>query len=368
MYFKSSFYYKLGQASSKKKKILKLLTPLEIPYIMISLMYIVLRFYLFQQINPIFLIVVYFSSIWFIIGPYLVHNFITYFISFQANTNICFSLRQYFKNNERIHFKIYKICLIIEGTTISLFGVIPIILFPDILTENVTYGIKDLFFWLIIFFVIWFLFYCANATSFISLIAFKVIRDIVKDKIFIYNPTNIEHHRSLEEIHHLCNKAVAYTCSGLVFIPLAIYFILQQPGLMFDSKTNTWTILLSPFRNSIYLVWVTCLLLIYCTFLFLFITYPNFKLKRYVQEKSKKYLLSEQAKYLDKFTKEPSILLQQKRNLSDQLYQYNVYLRLQEIEILCKTSFSYDSNTIVAYITILVTFLSAIPGFIQVLR
>lgn len=371
MLFKNCFYYKFGQASTKKRKYLKLLLPLESPYIILSLLYIFFRFEMLQQINIIFLLVLLFSSSWFIIGPRLVYNYISLFLSFQTNEKICSELRQYFKNNEEEHFKLYKKWLIIEGTILSLFGVIPIILFPDILTKNITKGITDIFFWLIIFFLVWFLFYCANATSFITLIAFKIIRDITNDKTFVYNPINIVQHKSLEEIRRLCNKAVAYTCSGLVFIPLAIYFFLQQPELVFDLKINSWIIVSSSLNQPTYLIWVICLLLLYCAFLFLFISYPNYALKKYIRQKNKEYLFTEEIKYIKTIIDRPTLLsvlsMQQNDFLGEQIYQYNVYLRLQEIKNLCLTSFAIDSNMVVAYITIFVTLLSSIPGFVQLI-
>lgn len=363
MSFANSLYYKFGQTPTKKQKALKLLIPLELPYIILSFLYIFLRFELLNQIDIIFLFVLLFSSSWFIIGPRLVHNFIILFLSFQTNGKICSELTQYFKTNEKIHYKIYKVCLITQGTIISLAGIIPIILFPNILTQNITYGMTDLFFWLIIFFLIWFLFYCANATAFISLITFKIIQDIINDKIFVYNPMNLVHRNSLEAIRHLCNKAVAYTCSGLVFIPLAIYFILQQPELVIDLQTNNFGIILSPYNHPIYLFWVIGLMLIYCAFLFLFITYPNYKLKKYVRQKNKEYLFWEEVKYIKNLSHIPSI--QHNNFLGEQIYQYNVYLRLQETKNLCLTAFTFDSSIVVTYITIFVTLLSAVPGFIQ---
>lgn len=371
MLFANSLYYKFGHASTKKRKNFKLLMPLELPYILLSLLYIFFRFKLLQQINIIFLFVLLFSSSWFIIGPHLVYNFISFFLSFQTNDKICSELRQYFIVNEQMHFNIYKVCLIIEGIIISLVGIIPIILFPDILTKNITYGMIDIFFWLIIFFLVWFLFYCANATSFISLLAFKIIRDIINDKVFVYNPINIVHHKSLEEIRHLCNKAVAYTCSGLIFMPLAIYFILQQPELKVDFETKNCNILLSSLNHPIYLIWVIGLMIIYCAFLFLFITYPNYELKKYILQKNKEYLFLEEVKYIKTIVDKPilsSILsIQHSDFLSEQIYQYNIYLRLQEIKNLCLSSFALDSSIIVTYVTIIVTLLSAIPGFVQLL-
>lgn len=371
MLFENSLYFKIGQASTKKIKNFKLLMPLELPYIILSVLYIIFRFKLLQQINIFFLSVLLFSSTWFIIGPHLVYNFIAFFLSFQANEKICSDLRQYFKANEKKHFKIYRACLIIEGTIISLVGIIPIILFPDILTENITYGMTDIFFWMIIIFLAWFLFYCANATSFISLMAFKIIRDIINDKVFVYNPINIVHRKSLEEILHLCNKAVAYTCSGLVFIPLAIYFVLQQPELVVDLKKNKYNILLSSLNQPIYLIWVISLMLIYCTFLFLFITYPNFAIKKYIRQKTREYLLLEEVKYIKTVVDKPILSsmpsVQHSNFLSEQIYQYNTYLRLQEIRNLCLTSFAFDSSVIVTYVTIFVTLLSAVPGFVQLL-
>lgn len=363
MSFSNSLYYKFGQTSTHKQRVLKLLVPLELPYIILSFLYIFLRFELLHQINGIFLFVLLFSSSWFIIGPRLVYNFMTLFLSLQTNKKICSELTQYFKINEKKHYKIYKICLIIEGTVISLAGIIPITLFPNILSQNITYGKTDLFFWLIIFFLIWFLFYCANATSFISLITFKIIPDIINDKIFMYDPMNLVHRNSLEVIRNLCNKAVAYTCSGLVFIPLAIYFILQQPRLVMDMQTSNFGIILSPLNQPIYLFWVIGLMFIYCTFLFLFITYPNYKLKKYVRQKSKEYLYWEEVKYIKNFSLIPSI--RHSNFLSEQIYQYNIYLRLQETKNLCSTAFTFDSNIVVTYITIFVTLLSAVPGFIQ---
>lgn len=372
MLFKNSFYYKLGRASTKKREFFKLLLPLELPYIILSLLYIIFRFEMLQQINIIFLLVLLFSSSWFFIGPRLVYKFISLFLSFQTNEIICPKLRQYFKINEKVHFKLYKKYLIIEGTILSLVGVVPIILFPDILTKNITNGFTDIFFWLIIFFLVWFLFYCANATSFITLITFKIIRDVINDKTFVYNPINVAQHKSLEEIRHLCNKAVAYTCSGLVFIPLAIYFFLQQPELIFDLKKNSWKIISSPLNQPTYLIWVICLLLLYCAFLFLFITYPNYALKKYVRQKNKDYYFLEEIKYIKTIVDRPTLLsvitIQQNDLLSEQIYQYNVYLRLQEIKNLCLTSFAIDSNMIIAYITILVTLLSAVPGFVQLIN
>lgn len=371
MLFKNCLYYKFGNSSTPKKRFIKLIVPLELPYITLSLLYIFFRFEMLQRINIIFLSVILFSSSWFIIGPHLVYNFISLFVSFQTNKKICSELRQYFKDNENLHFAIYKKCLIIEGITISLVGLIPVIIFPDILTKNITYGMTDIFFWAIIIFLAWFLFYCANATSFITLIAFKIIRDIINDKIFVYNPLNITHRKSIEEIRHLCNKAVAYTCSGLVFIPLAVYFILQQPELRGDISTKTLSIFLSPFNHPIYLIWVIGLMLIYCAFLFLFITYPNYELKKYIRQKNKEYLFYEEIKYIKTLIGKPILLskipIQHNDFLGEQIYQYNTYLRLQEIKNLCLTSFAFDSNVIVTYVTIFVTLISAIPGFVQLL-
>lgn len=219
--------------------------------------------------------------------------------------------------------------------------------------------------------MVWFLFYCANATSFISLISFKIIQDIINDKVFVYNPINLVHRKSLEAIRNLCNKAVAYTCSGLVFIPLAVYFILQQPQLVINPHTNNYDIRFSSTNHPIYLIWVLGLMLIYCTFLFLFITYPNYKLKKYIRQKNKEYLFWEEVKYIKNIVNEPILSskppIQHNTFLSEQIYQYNIYLRLQETKNLCLTSFTFDSSIAVTYITIFVTLLSAIPGFIQLL-
>ena len=367
MAFRNFFYYQFGEAETKIRKNLKLLIPLELPYIILSLTYIIFRFDELQKINLIFWIVLLFSSIWFMIGPRLVYKYISFFNSFQTNQELCCHVRHYFKENESKHFKIYIIYWIIEGLAISLIGVVPIFLYPNILTKNITYGRKDIFFWLIIIFIIWFLFYCANATSFISLIAFKIIRDLKNDKIFNYNPTSVEHHKSIEYIQRLCNKAVSYTCSGLVFIPLAIYFLLQQPE--FVTHNNTYKIKLCSFQDPIYIIWVIFLLLFYCFFLFFFITYPNYELRKYINQKNNDYLLIEKNQYINNFNViSPTILFGQNLALNEQIYLYNIYLRLQEVKSICKLNFTFDTSIFVTYISIFVTLLSSIPGFVQIFR
>lgn len=367
MTFRDFFYYQFGEAETKFRKNLKLLIPLELPYIILSLTYIVFRFDELQKINLFFWFVILFSSIWFIIGPRLVYKYITFFRSFQTNQELCCHVRYYFKKNEIEHFKLYIICWVIEGLVISLIGITPIFLYPNILTKNITNGINDIFFWLILIFVIWFLFYCSNATSFITLIAFKIIRDLKSDKIFKYNPTSIEHHKSIEYIQRLCNKAVAYTCSGLVFIPLAIYFLLQQPELVIQN--NMYKIKISAHKEPIYIIWVVFLLLFYCSFLFFFITYPNFELKKYIRQKNNDYLLIEKNQYINNFNAiSPTILFSKNLALNEQIYLYNIYLRLQEIKSVCKLNFTFDTNIFVTYISIFVTLLSSIPGFVQIFR
>ena len=61
------------------------------------------------------------------------------------------------------------------------------------------------------------------------------------------------------------------------------------------------------------------------------------------------------------------LFMRQNNFLGEQIYQYNIYLRLQEIKTLCQTSFAVDSSIILTFITIFVTLLSAIPGFVQLL-
>lgn len=362
--FKNSIYYYFGHPDTKLKKNLMLLLPLFAPFLIIAIFHTIFRFNTLKYINPIFWVVLIISSIWFVIGPRFVFNFINLFVSFKENPQLSYNVREYFKNNEAKHYKRYKIYLIVGGTIFSIVGIVPIIVFPDILTENITNGLCDPFFWLIICFIIWFLFYTANAIAFILLINFNIIQDLKEDKVFIYNPVNITHHKSLDALRNLCNKSVAYTCSGLLFIPLAIYFIFQQPELNFNVNNKKYEFI-STSQSPIYLIWVICLLIIYCFFLFLSITYPNYELKKYVKCKNNDFLLREEYEFIKSYSNLVKIACPKINFWEAQINQYNAYLRLQEIKIVCQSSFNSDIETLVTYISIIVTIISIILGFVQ---
>jgi len=364
--FEKCIYYHIGDDTNKIKHFLKLLVPLALPYFIIYVLNKLVHFQETQQVNIVFSCACCVASIWFICGPHLLFNYIKYFIDLRVNANLCSEVKKYFIEKEREHFVFYKKCLLLCDCLIIIVSVLPIIISPEILSYNVTSGVRDPFFWLVLVFLVWFLCYCANSPAFILLLSLKIIKDIVNNKVLNYDPLNIEHHKSIEHILKLCNKAVYYTCSALLFMPLAVYYILKQPKWCFDFHSHTFSAL--EFYNTdgfnINLLWVSCILIVFSMFLFAFVFYPTYAIKKYIKNKSNEKILLEEIKYIDSTS---TFVLPNVNILFIELYKYNTYLRLQEIKIICKSSVKnidkFDKNIAITYISIVITLICSIPGF-----
>lgn len=178
-------------------------------------------------------------------------------------------------------------------------------------------------------------------------------------------PTTENHRYTINKIRKICGKAVRYLCSALVFIPLAVYFINQQPELVINEGMPQ--ILTSSSQHPIYLIWVVLMLIFYSFFLLFFTTYQYETIKGYTKKKSSDFILNAQIKFISlKDNNQSSV--PSKGLLPAAAYQYTEYLKLQEIRLLCKPVHIFDINDIVPYFSILVSMFSAIQGIREIIN
>ena len=347
MYFKKCCFYIFGATNKRGLRVLLNYIPLELPFILIILLHLVTRFSLVQNIPIKFILVALIASLWFIIGPRLVYKFIDEFISIENNMDLNKNIREYFKNNQLGLYKNYIKYMVIESSFFICVGIIPICIYPDILIDNnITLGKNDWIFWLIILFLSWMLIYCANATSFISLLTFDVIKQIKSEIIFVYNPLSISDQKSIHYFIKLCNQAINYTCSGLLFIPLAVYYF----------KTS---------QNPITILWVSLLMFFYSFFLIGFVMYHNISIRGYVKRKNKECILKEETNFFWYYI---SLKNNNRKRALKNDDIFSAYLHLQEIKSLCQEKYYFDTNAIATIIAGIITLISSVPGFITVLQ
>lgn len=359
-------HYESIEKTSPRKRVLRYLTLLFFPYLTLTALYFIFRWSDVKKSNILFWICILTACQWFVFGPALVQRFTREFKSFQTDNYLPEITRNYFKQESDRHLTIFIRYRIIESIVFIIIAIIPILLYPEILSKNLTNGFSDWFFWLIIAFLVWFLFYCVNATAYISLIAFHIISDIQKDKVMSYNPIMESHRYAINKIKQLCGKAIRYVCTGLVFIPLAIYYIYQQPELVINSK-KMLQILPASSKHPIYLIWVVSLLLFYSFFLLFFMTFQYTKIHSYIKMKSSAYLLNAQIDFASQEDKNQSAG-QSENPFVAVAYKYTEYLKLQEIRLLCTTVPFLDINIVVAYFSVVVAVLSAIQGIQQIIK
>lgn len=357
--------YESTEKKSLGKRIIRYLSVLFFPYLALTALYFVFRWSDVKKANILFWICILIACQWFVFGPALVQRFTREFRSFQTDDDLPPEVKTYFANQNDRHMTIFIRYRFIEGVIFLLIAIIPVIIYPEILSKNLTNGTRDIFFWLIIGFLIWFLSYCVNATAYISLIAFHIINDLQKDMLLSYNPVLGSHRYAMNKISKLCGKAIRYVCTALLFIPFAIYYIYQQPELVINAG-KTINFLPSSSQHPIYLIWVVSLLIFYSFFLFFFMTFQNVKIHGYKKKKSNSYLFNAQVGFINE-----DALKTKKRPggpLSTAAFQYTEYLKLQEIRTLCKASPLIDIDIVVTYFSIVVSVLSAIQGIQKIIE
>ena len=284
-----------------------------------------------------------FAAIWFVIGPILVYKFMKSFIELKDRMDFSPPLRKWFRDNEERHYKIYKRCMRIISPVVLALGVSILLYQPKILSEiaGISTGYNDPFYWVIIIFLSWLLVYATNAMAVIALML-TVIYRIKKYNILDYSPIDISHRTSFKELNKLCNKVVAYMCSGMFFLPLAFFFLWRMT----------------------YTEWVSSLLLFYGIFLLSAITYPKLVIRAHVNERSRDFLLKEKLQYFNSI-KADRLAIFNKNSIIPQLRYYNSYLFIQELKTICSIKLKIDINTAITYLSIAITIFAAIPGFLS---
>lgn len=338
--FSTSFFSSFFSSNNKFIKTLKFILVLYFPSMLITLFMAIFRRYDLLNVDSLFLYVCMCASIWFIVGPLLVYKYFNFLNNFLVDKSFKLEFKLYLKNKYCKLYKTYKFFLIIFSFMMIFWGLGNIVIHPNVLTDYLTYGYNDILFWIIILFLAWLLIYASNAFSIIVTI-FLFIYDIIKKDIIKFIPTSKNDSLIVSQLIKLSNRAVAYTCSGVLFIPLALYFI---------------------FRNH-YTFWVIILLFIYSFFLIFSITIPQIMLKKYVKNKNKEYINNEKYKYFNelKVARTKSF-----NNIKMNIYFINRYFYIQELDSTCGLYKTFDINTLVTYLSVFATLVSTIPGFIQI--
>ena len=329
------------------------------PYLIISAFYFLFRWDEVKNANALFWFVVLFAAQWFIYGPIMVQRFTRDFKSFQTDNKLPKEVNQYFLNQDDRFFTIFIRYRIFESILFVLIAIGPIILYPEILTKNVTQGYRDIFFWIIIIFLIRLLIYCVNATAYISLLSFHILLDLQKDKIFNYNPLLENHRYAIKKLSKLSGKALRYMCTASVFLPLALYYLFQQPTIS-SNNSHKISFLPTSSQHPIYLFWVVAMLLFFAVFLFFSLTYQNYKIQGYSKSKCSKCLLDAQLEFINNAGAENNETL--RKPFSSAVIRHTEYLKLQEIKLLCKTGPMLDINVATTYFSVLLSVLTAIQG------
>ena len=361
--------YKRVAPKRRFVKFLLALVPLYLPYFALTLCYFVFRANEAKRIGLLFLIVVNFASIWFILGPILMYSHVKMLKSFCDDKKYPEEINSCFRNNKKGYFICFLKHWMVDSVLLLIVSIIAIIVYPEILTVNMTRGRGDLFFWLDIVFLVWMGIASSCAPAFLSMFSFHILKDIQKKDVFDYNPMDEKHRDAIESMRAFCNRSIAYASSGSVFLPLALFYIFQQPtmaiswnptfSVSFQTPTNT---------NPVYILWVVALLTVYAFFTLFFTFYPNIVLSKYIKKKHNELIFSEQKKYIQNRDNDKPYRRSKERLLASAINQYNDYNRLQELKILCKIPVRLDVHLVLSYFSILATILSAVYGIIKILN
>ena len=278
------------------------------------------------------------------------------------------AINKCFQKNRKRYVIVFRNHLIVDSAILLSAAIIAIVLFPEILSKNMTRGRGDWFFWLDIVFLSWMGVFSSCAPAFLSLFSFHVLKDIQKSDVFDYNPMDEKHRNTIESMRIFCNKSIAYASSGSVFLPLAIFYIFQQPTMTISWKHTISISFQAPNNQSpVYILWVVVLLTIYAFFTLFFSFYPNAILSKYVKKKHKELIFKEQKEYIQNCDNEKPYRRSKERLLASAINQYNNYNRLQEIKVLCRIPVRIDANLVLTFFSILATILSAVGGILKIL-
>lgn len=328
MTFDNCIYYCYFKGHTKCKFWIRIISILYLPFFVIGTLYIILRWKSLFETDFWFWIVATIASIWFILGPVLVYRFMSIVINLKSDSSYSLAFREWFSSNESRYYRFYLRGMRIFSPTFIFIAIMPLIRNPEILTDvaKITFGIYDPFFWVILLYLCWFCIYYTNAVSVIFMMMI-VVNDVIKDDIFNFNPTNVNHHKSVDTFRKLCNKIVSYACSGLLFIPLAFFFT----------------------RQAEHKFWFVGMLLFYGCSLLVAIIFPNLAIRNYTRTKSDEFILLQECLYfakniaMSKLTKIPKI--------REQMSVYNRYLFLQELKNVCQVKTALDIHVVITYLS-----------------
>lgn len=354
---------------SRFKKILLAFVPLYLPYVFLLFFYVVFRYNEAKRMGLLFLIVMNIASIWFILGPILMYSHVKMLKSFCDDKKYPEEINKCFQNNKKHYFICFLNHWLVDSVILLIVSLIAVIAYPEILTINMTRGRADVFFWLDIVFLIWMGISSACAPAFLSMFSFHILKDLQKIDVFDYNPMDEKHRDAIESMRVFCNRSIAYATSGSVFLPLALFYIFQQPTMTI-SWNPTFSISFQSLNNSspVYILWVVALLTVYAFFTLFFSLYPNIVLSRFVKKKHKALIFAEQKKYIQNCDNRKLYRRSKERLLASAISQYNNYNRLQELKVLCKIPVRIDVHLVLSYFSILATILSAIYGILKILN
>lgn len=337
---KSLFFYRILNNKNRKQFLLNLFCVLFLPFLFLTFSYWFFRENPFQKIPRHLIYSIMISSIWLIGGPYLVYSCFRKFFELSDTLN-SEKMKLWFQGNSQILYHKYirylKECSII----FIIIGIPFLILKPDVLIDTVhlTKGYNDCFYWLIILFLCWLLIYCANAFAFIRLIQYLCIqvreRDILK-----FSPIKKDDYLCIKKLIHFSNTVLLSTASGLLFLPIAIYFL----------------------YNQLYVVWVVILLFVYSIFLFCSTAFPRCILNKYIEEKQKLFTVNLQEKYFSELLDSSH---KNSKKIVYQLHCYNLYFCIQESRQLKTLGIRDNLSSIVNY---LLGFLALLPNLIPLIK
>ena len=337
--FSSCFFYRHFISQKRQNYWLKIVSVLFIPYVLISLAYMVFRYDSLKDITPACWIVLSVASIWFVLGPHLVYVFMRDFNNMEVNYEVTEKVSHWFDVRSESHYSTYKKFMLIISVLFSVTFIPLMIAYPNILVEGVhiSTGLTDPFFWIIIVFLFWLLIYCTNALSIIALMLY-VLRKMTANDVFQYSVTEPSCKKDINQILRLCNKVTIYTCSGLLFVPLAAFFSFQ----------------------STYQFWFSIGFLFFSMFLLVSILYPKMKIRNYMNKENKQTLFEEQYAYFSRYNE----IHQRTSTVEETLSLMNLYYHLQELKTAGNAEVKLINNHWIAYASFAISFSLSILGFL----
>lgn len=312
--FEQNHIYKYLSQKKGLKYLGSVASLLYIPSVFLSMYFFIFRWDQAKYLDWTFACCTIIASMWFLCGPHLICKFIKYFLMLSSSDDINPQSKKYFALNKIKQYKDFKLYLLISFLLCSVLVVGGIILHPEILSNHITYGLSDPLFYAIVLFLLYFLYYASYACAFIILFARMVIGNYRKD-YFGYTPIKYKSYLTMKRISFVLSKIVLYTCSGMLFLPFAWYYIFQE---------------------SIYSFWAFCLLMIYSVFLIIAVILPKIAMNLYIRKITQEYILTEREKIFNGFHKNY-------KNASNFLYEADMHMTyVRQIE-LCASS-CYLSN------------------------